>query len=73
MIGEHISSVLDQQLCRWLLLSLDRLEGTEMLMTPTLIAHMLGVDRDVASEGALKLQDAGLIQYDEGRIRELAA
>jgi CRP-like cAMP-binding protein len=60
---------LDQQLCRWLLLSLDRLEGTEMLMTPKLIAHMLGVDQDVATEGALELQDARLIQYENGRIR----
>src|ERR1700691_1049019 len=59
---------LDQQLCRWLLLSLDRLQGTEMLMTPTLIAHMLGVTQDVATEGALKLQDAGLIDYKGGRI-----
>jgi CRP-like cAMP-binding protein len=62
---------LDQQLCRWLLLSLDRLQGTEMLMTQTLIAHMLGVTRDVATKGALKLQDAGLIDYKDGRIRVL--
>ena len=62
---------LDQQLCRWLLLSLDRLQGTEMLMTPILIAHMLGVDLTVATEGAFKLQDAGLIQYENGRIRVL--
>jgi hypothetical protein len=60
---------LDQQLCRWLLLSLDRLQGTEMLMTPKLIAHMLGVAQDLATEGALKLQKAGLIQYEDGRIR----
>jgi CRP-like cAMP-binding protein len=62
---------LDQQLCRWLLLSLDRLQGTEMLMTPALIAHMLGVTQEVATEGALKLQDAGLIGYKDGRIRVL--
>jgi CRP-like cAMP-binding protein len=62
---------LDQQLCRWLLLSLDRLQGTEMLMTRTLIAHMLGVTQDVATEGALELQDAGLIDYKDGRIRVL--
>jgi CRP-like cAMP-binding protein len=62
---------LDQQLCRWLLLSLDRLQGTEMLMTKKLIAHMLGVTRDVATQGALKLQDAGLIDYKDGRIRVL--
>jgi CRP-like cAMP-binding protein len=60
---------LDQQLCRWLLLSLDRLQGTEMLMTEKLIAHMLGVTRDVAITGALELQAAGLIDYNDGRIR----
>jgi CRP-like cAMP-binding protein len=62
---------LDQQLCRWLLLSLDRLQGTEMLMTPTLIAHMLGVPEDVAIEGALRLQQAKLIEYRNGNIRVL--
>jgi CRP-like cAMP-binding protein len=62
---------LDQQLCRWLLLSLDRLQGTEMVMTQMLIAHMLGVTQDVATEGALTLQDAGLIDYKDGRIRVL--
>jgi CRP-like cAMP-binding protein len=62
---------LDQQLCRWLLLSLDRLQGTEMVMTQDLIAHMLGVPRDGATEGALKLQNAGLIDYAQGRIRVL--
>jgi CRP-like cAMP-binding protein len=60
---------LDQQLCRWLLLSLDRLQGTEMLMTQKLIAHMLGVTQDVATEGALELKAAGLIDYKDGRIR----
>jgi CRP-like cAMP-binding protein len=60
---------LDQQLCRWLLLSLDRLQGTEMLMTPKLIAHMLGVAQDVAIDAAVKLDDAGLIQFEDGRIR----
>jgi len=60
---------LDQQLCRWLLLSLDRLQGTEMLMTPTLIAHMLGVSEEVAIAGALKLQEAHFIEYQDGRIR----
>jgi CRP-like cAMP-binding protein len=60
---------LDQQLCRWLLLSLDRLPGGEMLMTPTLIAHMLGVPEVVATTAALKLQDAHLIQYQNGCIR----
>jgi CRP-like cAMP-binding protein len=62
---------LDQQLCRWLLLSLDRLQGTEMVMTQTLIAHMLGVPLMGATEGALKLQTAGLIDYAQGRIRVL--
>jgi CRP-like cAMP-binding protein len=62
---------LDQQLCRWLLLSLDRLQGTEMLMTKKLIAHMLGVDPEIATEGALQLQGAGLIDYKAGRIRVL--
>jgi CRP-like cAMP-binding protein len=62
---------LDQQLCRWLLLSLDRLQGTEMLLTKKLIAHMLGVDPEIATEGALQLQGAGLIDYKAGRIRVL--
>ncbi|HTD72972.1 MAG TPA: Crp/Fnr family transcriptional regulator [Steroidobacteraceae bacterium] len=62
---------LDQQLCRWLLLSLDRLQGTEMVMTQALIAHMLGVPLIGATEGALKLQTAGLIDYAQGRIRVL--
>jgi CRP-like cAMP-binding protein len=62
---------LDQQLCRWLLLSLDRLEGTEMVMTQALIAHMLGVPLKGATEGALKLQTAGLIDYAQGRIQVL--
>jgi CRP-like cAMP-binding protein/hemerythrin superfamily protein len=62
---------LDQQLCRWLLLSLDRLQGTEMVMTQALIAHMLGVPLAGATEGALTLQMAGLINYTQGRIRVL--
>jgi CRP-like cAMP-binding protein len=62
---------LDQQLCRWLLLSLDRLQGTEMVMTQALIAHMLGVPLIGATEGAEKLQTAGLIDYTQGRIRVL--
>jgi CRP-like cAMP-binding protein len=62
---------LDQQLCRWLLLSLDRLDCTEMRMTRTLIAHMLGVSSAVAHEGVLKLAAAGLINYDAGRIHVL--
>ncbi len=59
---------LDQQLCRWLLLSLDRLQGNELIMTQELIANMLGVRREGVTEGALKLQKAGLIQYARGHI-----
>jgi CRP-like cAMP-binding protein len=59
---------LDQQLCRWLLLSMDRLSGNELLMTQELIANMLGVRREGVTEAALKLQRAGLIQYARGRI-----
>jgi hypothetical protein len=62
---------LDQQFCRWLLLSLDRLQGTEMIMTQNLIAHMLGGDPQIANDGALQLQDAGIIDYKAGRIRVL--
>jgi CRP-like cAMP-binding protein len=59
---------LDQQLCRWLLLSLDRLQGDELVMTQELIANMLGVRREGVTEAALKLQSAGLIRYTRGRI-----
>jgi CRP-like cAMP-binding protein len=62
---------LDQQLCRWLLLSLDRLRGDELVMTQELIANMLGVRREGVTEGALKLQKAGLIQYTRGHITVL--
>jgi CRP-like cAMP-binding protein len=62
---------LDQQLCRWLLLSLDRLEGDELIMTQELIANMLGVRREGVTEGALKLQKVGLISYSRGHIRVL--
>ena len=62
---------LDQQLCRWLLLSLDRLSGNELVMTQELIANMLGVRREGVTEGALKLQRAGLISYSRGRITVL--
>jgi CRP-like cAMP-binding protein len=62
---------LDQQLCRWLLLSLDRLQGDELVMTQALIANMLGVRRGGVGESALKLQDAGLIRYSRGRISVL--
>ena len=62
---------LDQQLCRWLLLSLDRLQGTELVMTQELIANMLGVRREGVTEAALKLQSAGLIRYARGHITVL--
>ena len=62
---------LDQQLCRWLLLSLDRLKGDELIMTQELIANMLGVRREGVTESALKLQKAGLIRYARGHIEVL--
>ena len=62
---------LDQQLCRWLLLSLDRLQGDELVMTQELISNMLGVRREGVTEGALKLQEAGCIRYARGRIKVL--
>ena len=62
---------LDQQLCRWLLLSLDRLPGHELVMTQELIANMLGVRREGVTEAANKLQLAGLIRYARGRISVL--
>jgi CRP-like cAMP-binding protein len=62
---------LDQQLCRWLLLSLDRLPGTELVMTQELIANMLGVRREGVTEAAGKLQADGLIQYSRGHIKVL--
>ena len=61
----------DQQLCRWLLLSLDRLSSNELSMTQELIANMLGVRREGVTEAAGKLQDAGLIRYRRGRITVL--
>ena len=62
---------LDQQLCRWLLLSLDRLQGNELVMTQELIANMLGVRREGVTAGAVKLQKAGLIRYARGHITVL--
>ena len=62
---------LDQQLCRWLLLSIDRLSGTELVMTQELIANMLGVRREGVTEAAGNLQNAGLIKYSRGRITVL--
>jgi len=62
---------LDQQLCRWLLLSLDRLEGSDLVMTQELIANMLGVRREGVTEAASDLQRDGLIRYARGHIRVL--
>ena len=62
---------LDKQLCRWLLLSMDRLQGNELVMTQELIANMLGVRREGVTEAALKLQAGGLIQYARGHITVL--
>jgi CRP-like cAMP-binding protein len=62
---------LDQQLCRWLLLSLDRLRANHVAMTQELIANMLGVRREGVTEAALKLQEAGLISYTRGHITVL--
>src|SRR5712664_2516194 len=58
----------DQQLCRWLLLSLDRLSGDRLVMTQELIANMLGVRREGVTEAAGKLQEEGLIEYSRGKI-----
>lgn len=61
----------DQQLCRWLLLSLDRLPSSDLVMTQELIANMLGVRREGVTEAAGKLQQAGLIHYSRGHITVL--
>jgi CRP-like cAMP-binding protein len=60
-----------QQLCRWLLMSLDRLASDQLTMTQELIANMLGVRREGVTEAAGKLRDAGIIQYSRGRIKVL--
>ncbi len=62
---------IDQQLCRWLLLSLDRLESNELVMTQELIANMLGVRREGVTEAASKLQKLGVINYVRGHITVL--
>jgi len=62
---------LEQQLCRWLLLSLDRLRGNELAMTQELISNMLGVRREGVTEAAGKLQRLNLIKYSRGRITVL--
>jgi CRP-like cAMP-binding protein len=59
---------LDQQLCRWLLLSLDRLQSSQLVMTQELIANMLGVRREGVTEAAGNLHRAGIIDYQRGRI-----
>jgi CRP-like cAMP-binding protein len=61
----------EQQLCRWLLLSLDRLASSELIMTQELIANMLGVRREGVTEAAGKLQQSGLIEYSRGKITVL--
>ena len=61
----------EQQLCRWLLLTLDRLMSNELTMTQELISNMLGVRREGVTEAALKLQGAGLIRYARGHIKVL--
>ena len=60
-----------QQLCRWLLLSLDRLDTNRLVMTQELIANMLGVRREGVTEAAGKLQKAGVIEYRRGKITVL--
>ncbi len=62
---------IDQQLCRWLLLSLDRIEGTQLAMTQELIANMLGVRREGVTAAASKLQQQGLVRYARGHIEVL--
>ena len=62
---------IDQQLCRLLLLTLDRLEGPDLVMTQELMANTLGVRREGVTESASKLQNAGLIRYARGRITVL--
>jgi CRP-like cAMP-binding protein len=62
---------LNQQLCRWLLLTLDRYQGNELTMTKQLIANMLGTSGERMREGARKLQEDGLIEYAKGKIRVL--
>lgn len=62
---------IDQQLCRWLLLSLDRLPTNKLTMTQELIANMLGVRREGVTDAAGKLQEAGLINYSRGQITVL--
>jgi CRP-like cAMP-binding protein len=62
---------IEQQLCRWLLLSHDRLDSDELIMTQELIANMLGVRREGVTHAAGRLQEQGLISYVRGRITVL--
>ncbi|MCH8544637.1 MAG: Crp/Fnr family transcriptional regulator [Alcanivorax sp.] len=62
---------IDQQLCRWLLMSMDRRQGDKLDITQELIASMLGVRRESVTRAASKLQEAGVIQYQRGHIRVL--
>jgi CRP-like cAMP-binding protein len=62
---------IEQQLCRWMLLSLDRLGGTQLVMTQEVIAGMLGVRREGVAVAAARLQRAGAIRYSRGRITVL--
>jgi CRP-like cAMP-binding protein len=62
---------IDQQLCRWLLLSLDRLPSNQLVMTHELIANMLDVRREGVTDAALKLQKLGVIEYHRGHITVL--
>ena len=68
---QHRHHTVDQQLCRWLLISFDRLPSNELRMTQELIANMLGVRREGVTEAAGKLQTAGLIRYSRGLITVL--
>lgn len=61
----------DQQICRLLLLCLDRLQGSELVLTQELIANMLGVRREGVTEGAIRLQTAGVLEYSRGHIKIL--
>jgi CRP-like cAMP-binding protein len=63
---------MDQRLCRWLLMHLDRLNGAEILVTQEMIAHMLGVRREGVTEAAHRLQTDGVIRYTRGHITVLA-
>jgi len=71
LITQMTHHSVEQQLCRWLLLSLDRLPSNEVVMTQELISNMLGVRREGVTEAAGKLQQAGVIEYSRGKITVL--